>query len=101
MRLFGKSLLVATFLVATPVWAGGHGHGHGHRNDGPRHVWSDHRHHFDGRHHRYYVYGPRVPYVYDPYYATRYYYPPYPAYGYAVAAPGIHVVVPNIYIPLR
>jgi hypothetical protein len=98
MRLLKRLLLVAAVSMATPVWAhDAHGHGH----DGPRHVWNGHRQHFDGRHHGYYAYRPRVPYVYVPYYASGYYYPPYPPYGYAVAAPGIQVVVPNIYIPLR
>jgi hypothetical protein len=29
------------------------------------------------------------------------YYPPYPVYGYAAPPPGVHIVVPNLYIPLR
>jgi hypothetical protein len=36
-------------------------------------------------------------YYYQPYA----YYPAYPAYAYPAPAPGVHIVVPNIYIPLR
>ena len=97
MRLLNKLLLVAAVSMAGPVWAHD---GYGYRYDGPRHGWYGHRQHFDGRHHGYYAYGWR-PYAYPPYYASGYYYPPYPPYGYAVPAPGIRVVVPNIYIPLR
>ena len=97
MRLLNKFLLVAAISAASPVWAhDGHGHWHG-----PRHVGIDYRHYPDWRHRPHHAYGWRVPYAYAPYYGTRYYYPPYPPYGYAVAAPGIQVVVPNIYIPLR
>ena len=110
LRLLRKALLVAAVAFVTPVWAdGGHGHGPGHGHGGPHHGWNDHRPHFDGRH-PHYAYGWRRPYpvYYGPryygYYNPGYYYAPYPAYapyGYAVARPGIQIVVPNIYIPLR
>jgi hypothetical protein len=99
MRLLKKALLIAAVLVASPVWAHD-ARGHAARYGGPHHGRIDNRPHFDWRHHPHYAYGWRAPY--RPYYgAGYYYYPPYPAYGYAVAPPGIQVVVPNIYIPLR
>jgi hypothetical protein len=76
-----------------------------HPHVAPRHGWNDHRHHFGSRHYRPYAYAWRSPY--PVYYGPGYYYDyaPYPAYGYAVPyavpRPGIHVVVPDLYIPLR
>ena len=96
MRLLKSMLVVAALAVAGPVWAhGGHGHGkhHGHSHGwhGDRHNshWKHYKHH--GRHWR----------GRDPHYARGYYYAPYPAYAYAPPAPGVHIVVPNIYIPIR
>jgi hypothetical protein len=97
MRLLKGMLMVAALGLAGPVWAhGGHGHGRGH--DGFHHDRHGHRHHSHWKHHRHH--GHRY---YDPYAYSGHYYPAYPRYGYAVAAPapGIHVVVPNLYIPLR
>jgi hypothetical protein len=98
MRLLKKAMLIAAILVASPVWAHG-GHGHGPKHGGRHHGWNGYGHQQEWRHHGPYAYGWRAPYA--PYYGARYYYPPYPVYGYAVPAPGIQVVVPNIYIPLR
>ena len=97
MRLLRSMLVVAALGLAGPVWAAG-GHGHGH--DGFRHDRHGHRHHSHWKHHGHYAHAWRYHY-YDPYYYSAYYYPPYPRYGYAVAAPGVHIVVPNVYIPLR
>ena len=94
MRLFKSALVVAALAFAAPVWAHG-GHGKHHGGDNHRHGshWRDqqhHRHHGHHRqHHRHY---------YSQYYSQPYY-APYPVY--AAPAPGVHIVVPNIYIPLR
>lgn len=96
MRLLKSALVVAALAFAAPVWAhGGHGHGHHHGWDQHRHGshWRDHRHY---RHHGW-QHGQRQRHYRHNYY----YYPPYPAYGYAAPPPGVHIVVPNLYIPLR
>ena len=93
MRLLKSAFVVAALALASPVWAnGGHGHGpkHGHH-----HGWDDRRHHSEWKHHRHH--GRHVDR--RVYYSQQHYYPPYPAY--AAPAPGVHIVVPNIYIPLR
>jgi hypothetical protein len=96
MRFLKSLFVVAALSLTGPVWAhGGHGHGHGQKH----HKWHHQGHHSEWRHDRHHAHGWRG--RHDPYYASRYYYAPYPPYGYAVAAPGVHVVVPNIYIPLR
>jgi hypothetical protein len=97
MRLLKSMLVVAALGLAAPVWAdGGHGRGRGH--DGFHHDRHGHRHHSHWKHHRHHGHGWRG---HDPYYYSGYYYAPYPRYAYAAPAPGVHIVVPNIYIPLR
>ena len=94
MRIFSTAVAVAALALAAPVWAhGGHGH-HGHHRN--HHGWDDHRHHSDWghrghRHHHYYRHHVRRDHVY--------YYPAYPVY--AAPPPGVHIVMPNVYIPLR
>jgi len=107
MRIIKSAFIVAALVLSTPVWAhGGHGHGQ-QRHDGWRdhrqHGWHDHRHH--GRHdHRHHAGARHLRHGWayaGPRYHSRHYYAPYPAYAYAAPAPGVHIVVPNIYIPLR
>ena len=97
MRLLKSAFIVAALAMATPVWADGGRH---HRNnDGHRHGWDRDRHGSHGRHHghhRHHGWHQR-----PQHYSYNYYYPPYPTYGYAAPAPGVHIVVPNIFIPLR
>lgn len=77
-----SGLVAAALCMAVPAWADG-GHGHGHWKHGKH--W--HKHHVQER------------------YVVREYYCPVPVYPRAVypvypaPAPGIHVVVPNIFIP--
>jgi len=102
MRLLKSAVVVAALFLAGPVWAhGGHGHGHGHGHKQDRHHngWHDGRHHSEWRHHRHH--GRHADRRY--YYSQRHYYQPYyPAYPvYSTPAPGVHIVVPNIYIPIR
>lgn len=105
MRLLKSVLVVAVLAMASPVWAdGGHRQQRDHRNNhGDRHGWDRDRHGAHGRHHgdhRHHgnKHRPRHHYSYNYYYPP---YPAYPAYGYAAPAPGVHIVVPNIFIPLR
>ena len=83
MKLLIRSVIVAMLLAAAPVWAhDGHGHGRGHW----KHGHHGHRHHV--REHvvvREFVQPVRPIY--------------YPVY--AAPAPGIHIVVPNVFIPFR
>ena len=91
MRLLKSALVVAALAFAAPVWAhGGHGHHHG---------WDKHRHHSHWRDHHHHRHHGWRDHPRSYYYTERYYYPPYPVY--AAPAPGIHIVTPNIYIPLR
>jgi hypothetical protein len=94
MRLLKSAFIVAALAMASPVWAHG-GHGHGHKNDRHHHGWHDRRDHSEWRHHRHHGRHDDRRY----YYSRHYYYQPYPVY--AAPAPGVHIVVPNIYIPLR
>lgn len=94
MRLLESALVVAALAFAAPVWADGrHGNHHGWDNHRHGSHWRDQRHH---RHHGHYRHHQR-------HYYSQYYYPPYyaPYPVYAAPAPGAHIVVPNIYIPLR
>ena len=89
MRLLKGALVALALAFAAPVWAhGGHGHHHGWHKHHEHHHWRHHGHH---RHH-----GWQPGYYYS---SRQYYYPAYPVY--AAPAPGVHIVVPNIYIPLR
>ena len=99
-----KGILVAGALaLAGPVWADG---GHGRDRDRDHRGWRGHDRapawgHYQHRH-RHWDRAPRSSYYggrnyYSPYgYAA-----PYSSYGYAAPAPGIHIVTPDIYIPLR
>lgn len=91
MRLLKSALVVTALVFAAPVWArGGHGNDHG---------WDKHRHHSQWRDQRHYRHHGGHDHYRNYYYSERYYSPPYPVY--AAPAPGVHIVVPNIYIPLR
>ena len=94
MRLLKSMLIAAALVLAAPAWAhGGHG-----KHNRDHHGWNDHRQHSHGKHHGHYRHYPRREFH------TNYYYPApaYPVYpAYAAPAPGVHIVVPNIYIPLR
>jgi hypothetical protein len=103
MGLLKGAVVVAALLLTGPVWAGG-GHGHDrerddHRGGGRHHYWRGHdrapewRHYRDHRRH-----WDRAP---QQYYYNQHYYAPPPAYGYVAPAPGVHIVTPDIYIPLR
>ena len=90
MRILKAALAAATLALAAPVWAHGGHDRHGHRHHAKHHH---HHHHSEWRyygrpHHRHYV---RRDYVY--------YAPAYPVY--ASPPPGVHIVMPNVYIPLR
>jgi len=95
MKLLTAAVLSAMLFAAGPALADrGHGHGHG------KHHWKESRHfhhHAPPRYvvrrdvHHYYQPAPR-------YYAPAYAYAPAPVYR---PSAGIHVVLPNIYIPLR
>jgi hypothetical protein len=83
----------AALLVATPIWAhgGGHGHGHGHWKHGHGHHHHAHAHYYQPS------YVVRERWYPAPVYAA----PVYTAPVYAAPAPGVQVVLPNIFIPLR
>ncbi len=93
MKLMTGAVLAAVMLAAAPAWADrggdhgrGHGYGHGHKH------WKHARHYHPH-------YGPpRV--VYREVVRHHSYHAPAPVY-YAPPAAGIHVVLPNIYIPIR
>ena len=97
MKLLKSAFVVVAIALASPVWAhGGHGHGHGH---GHRHGWHDGRGDFR-HHHRHHARFVERRVIVSP----QYYYQPYPVYPapiYSAPAPGVHIVVPNIFIPLR
>ena len=93
MRLLKSLFIAAAIVMSAPALAhGGHGHDRHHRH---HHGWHGERHHAYGghHHHRHYVRS------YEPRYYSNYYYPPQPVY--VAPAPGVHIVVPNIYIPIR
>jgi hypothetical protein len=101
MGLLKSAMVVAALAFTTPVWAhGGHDRGwDDNRGGGRDHHWRGHDRAPEWRHHpHHYRYWDRAP---RQYYYNRYYYAPPPAYGYAVPAPGLHIVTPNLYIPLR
>lgn len=99
-KLIAGMAAVAALLIATPIWAdGGHRRGHG-----DKHHWKNGQglhpqvRHFQPRAHtvvreRWYP----APVYAAPVYAA----PVYAAPVYAAPAPGVHVVLPNIFIPLR
>jgi hypothetical protein len=97
MGLFKGIIVAAALALASPVWAGGdHGHrGHHHGGHGHHHGWKHHKHHYQHGH-RHWQRAPRYTYYERHYYAP----PPPPVYSYA-PAPGVHIVTPHIYIPLR
>lgn len=94
-KLIAGIAAAAALFVATPIWADGghrHGHGNGHWKHGHGHRHHAHGHHFQTHRHT----------------VVRHYYRPAPVYAapvyaapvYAAPAPGVHVVLPNIFIPL-
>jgi len=94
MKLMTGAVLAAVMLAAAPAWADrgddrgrGHGYGHGHKH------WKEARHY-----HPNYA-PPRV--VYREVVRHYDYYQPAPVYYAPQPAAGIHVVLPNIYIPIR
>jgi len=94
MKFLTGAILSAVLLGAGPAFADrGHGHGHG-----PKHHWKTQKH-------VYHHYAPPrhvVKHVhrYHPPRVVHHYYEPAPVYYHRPAA-GIHVVLPNIYIPLN
>lgn len=95
MKLLKSAFIVAALALASPVWADG---GHGHKRHGHHHGWDDRRGHAEWKHHRHHRnHGRHVDRRVI--LSQQYYYPAYPVY--AAPAPGVHIVVPNIYIPLR
>ena len=92
MKTLLATITAALLLGVAPAWAGhGHGHGHGHGKHAEKHWkkahkhWAKHHRHVD-RHvvvHEYYRPAPVVHHVVVP----------------ASPPPGIHVVMPNIYVP--
>lgn len=100
MGLLKSAVVVAALALAAPVWAdGGHRHGRGnHHGWDQRHhapAW-EHQHHRHRHYNRHWRHAPPRHYYYD-----NYYYQPYPSYGYAAPAPGVHIVTPDIYVPWR
>ena len=96
MRLLKSAFVAAALALASPGWAhGGHGHGHKH---GHHHGWDDRRDRAEWRHHRHHGRFDDRRYFYSQHNYYQPYYRPYPVY---VPSPGVHIVVPNIYIPLR
>lgn len=86
LKLLTGILAAAILGAATPALAD-RGHGHGH--------WKKHH----DRHYRHYE--TRVYHYYPPVRAYERHYAPHYVYTYAPPAPGIHVMLPNVYIPLR
>lgn len=95
-KLIGGLVAAAMLFTAAPLWArGDHGHGHGHWKHGHGHHHHVHRQHFTSH----YVVRERwypAPVYAAPVYAA----PVYAAPVYRAPAPGLHVVLPNIFIPL-
>ena len=95
-KLVGSLLAAAAFLVAAPAWAGG-GHGHGHR-----HGHAHGHKHWNKHHARHYH-----PHYAAPRYVVREYWHPAPVHAvpvypaYPAPAPGVHIVLPGIHIPLH
>lgn len=97
-----KKLITAVFsaslLAAVPAYAGGghdRGHGHGHG----KHHWKHDKHAYHygpPRHVVQHVHRYHPPRVVHHYYGPSYYAPSY----YSPSA-GIHVVLPNVYIPFN
>lgn len=85
MKRLIKGLIVAALLAAVPAWAhGGHGH------------WQHGKHWQKHPVHQHYV----VREVYRPLpMYPRAVYPVYPVY--AAPAPGIHIVLPGLFVPFR
>ena len=94
MKLLISATMAAVLAAAAPVWAHG---GYGHAND--RHHGYRHAPHGHFKHHQKQYYGYQERHHYYPRQARRYYYesyayPAYPAYR----APGVHVVLPDVFI---
>ena len=97
MRLLKSAFVAAALILASPAWADG-GHGHGRKHDRHHHGWDDRRDRTEWRHHRHHGRFDNRRYFYSQHNYYQPYYRPYPVYG---PPPGVHIVVPNIYIPLR
>lgn len=99
MKRLISSVFAASLLVAAPAFAGG-GHGNGHGHGHGKHHWKHDRHaqHHYGppRHVVQHVHRYQPPRVVHHYHGPSYYAQPY----YAPAS-GIHVVLPNVYIPFN
>ncbi len=99
MKLLIGSMLVAGLIAAGPALAYGGGHGHwkhGHGHGHWKHGHGYHRQHVVVR--EYWrpapVYHPAPVYYPVPVYPRPVYYRPAPP-------PGVHIVLPNVYIPWR
>lgn len=88
MKTLIKAALIASLLIAAPVWA----HGGPHRGwGGPPH----HKHHWKHGHNKHYGHRHHVREVRR---VERVYYEPYPVQA-ASVPPGVHVVFPDVYFP--
>lgn len=89
LKLLTGIVAAAVLGAATPALADrGHGHGHWKKQHHGKYYRD-----YEERVYHYYSYSPPPVRVYE----RRYDY----VYTYAPPAPGIHVVLPNVYIPLR
>jgi len=97
-RIMTGLAAAAALLAATPLWAHD---GHGHGDHGRGHGYG-HYQHFQPR--GYTVVRERwvpAPVYAAPVYAPVYAAPVYAAPVYRAPAPGVHIVLPNLFIPLR
>jgi hypothetical protein len=92
-KLIGGLVAAAVMFTATPLWAKG-GHGHGHEKHGHGHKHHVHKHFHDSH------FVVRERWYPEPVYAAPVYVPVYAAPVYRAPAPGVHVVLPNIFVPL-
>jgi len=90
MKSLIKAALVASLLVAAPVWA----------HKGPDRGWNDHRYshrHWNRGHHKHHGHRHHVREVRR---VERVYYEPYPVQSASASvSPGIHVIFPDVYFP--
>ena len=93
MKFLAGAVLTAVLLGAGPAFADrDHDHGRGHGHD--KHYWKHQKHAY-----KHYGPPPHVVYRYHEPRVVHHYYEPVPVYY--RPSPGIHVMLPNIYIPLR
>ena len=88
MKSMIKAALVASLLVAAPVWAHG----------GPHRGWDGDRHHYRYWGHGHHKHHSHRHHVREVRQVERVYYEPYPVQS-ASASPGIHVIFPDVYFP--